>query len=165
MKNLLALSLALALSACSTVTPITEHQATVGQVKIVYAGKDWTTISSTGTAPLHNHTVTALTEASKLAAMRARQNISAFLSNSVASHNDAETVSHTDSHGQAADKHDAGDQSVLTTVVENIRESSASILRGVQVTDSTTLDDMVVVKVEVSRQSIDAAKSIQESLK
>ena len=57
-----------------------------------------------------------------------------------------------------------GEISAITTVIEHIKDSSAAILRGVQVTSQTVSRDFVRVEVTATKQSIVAAQSIQSSM-
>ena len=166
--KLISIAIFLMFAACTTpkALPITEHEKTIQKVKVVYnSNGEWIKLTASGTAPLHNQSIAALSEAGKIAAMRARQNISQFLSNSVESTQTADISSRSNTLGASSAVQAEGDQTTYTIAVEHLKESSSSILKGVQVTDSKTYNDMVVVEVSVDAQSIVAAKSIAESLK
>lgn len=166
MKNILIVAIvALSLVGCGTnpTKPSVAHVQSIGSVQITYDDNgNWIKITSTGTAPLHNGSASALAESAKIAAMHAKQNIAEFMSNGLKSEKTADTSSNSKAHTEG-DKSD-GDMTTLTSVVEHIQEESHAILRGVQTVGQTATREFVTVEVAATKQSITTAQSIQNTM-
>ncbi len=168
MKYLIAIILVIAsLAGCGTPRTNTSsvHEQSIGSVQITYddAG-NWIKIVSSGIAPLHNSSAHATSEATKVAAMHAKQNIADFMSNSIQSDKSVDTESTSNVRSGRDKEKSEGEISTLTTVVEHIKDNSAAVLRGIQVTNQTVSRDFVRVEVTATKQSIVAAQSIQSSM-
>jgi hypothetical protein len=168
MKTIIIVTLAI-ISLIGCGTPGTNHSSvherTIGAVQITYDDNgSWIKISSYGTAALHNNSVHATSEAAKVAAMHAKQNIADFVSDNIQSDKtvDIESTSSVRS-GRDKDKSE-GEINTVTTVIEHIKDNSSAILRGVQVTSQTVTKEFVKVEVAATKQSINAAQSIQSSM-
>jgi hypothetical protein len=161
MKTIFALLAILAITGCSSIKTVpVSHEQHIGAVQITYDDDgNWTKIVSSGVAPLHNPTPHAMSEATKVAAMHAKQSLAEFMSNSVTSEKTADIVSKSEVHADpTADKVD--DMTTFTTVVEHIRDNSSAILRGTQITNQSSTRESTRVEITVTHQSIQAANSI-----
>ena len=188
MKNVLIVTvIALFISGCSSNKPPVQnvtpevHQETIGSVHITFDDTgNWIKLVSTGVAPTHNQSAQAISEASKIASMRAKQNIAEFMNNDVRSDKTVEVVTKSVKHASSGSDKNAHENNVLdnpadsvktddeirilTSVVERIRDSSNAILRGVQTTAQTVTNDQVEVEVSVSRQTISASQNLRASM-
>lgn len=187
MKNILIITVfALFVIGCSSSKPTAHnesevHQETIGAVHITFDETgNWIKLVSNGVATTHNHSPQAITEAGKIASMRAKQNIAEFMNNDVRSDKTVEVVTRSVKHAASgsdksarennfldnhADSEKTDDEiRILTSVVERIRDSSNAILRGIQTTNQTVRDDQVEVEVSVSRQSIAASQNLRASM-
>ena len=187
MKNvLIIIAIALFVAGCSSIKPIAKtapevHQETIGSVHITFDDTgNWIKLVSNGVAPTYNHSAQAISEASKIASMRAKQNIAEFMNNDVRSDKNVEVVAKSVKHTSSgsdksarenntldspADSEKTNDEiRILTSAVERIRDSSNAILRGVQTTNQTVTDDQVEVEVSVSRQSIAASQNLRATM-
>lgn len=164
---LIVIAVLFSIAGCGTTKPITSavHEQTIGSVQITYddAG-NWIKIVSSGVAPVHNKSAHAVSEATKVAAMHAKQNIADFMSNDIHSEKTVDTASTSKVHaGPEGEKNDDG-MNTLTTVIEHIKDNSNAILRGVQITNQSVTSETVRVEVAATKQSITAAQSIQNTM-
>jgi hypothetical protein len=190
MKNLLIIIAALiSITGCGTSKPVTAaaHQETIGEVQITFDDSgNWIKLVSTGVAPTYDKSAQSVSEATKIAAMRAKQNIAEFMNNDIRSDKSVDVVtksvkkssnvtnknshdangadSNADSDVKSDSEKSADDISTLTTVMEHIRDNSNAILRGVQITNETVSPESVWIEVTVSKQSIGASQSIRSSM-
>lgn len=171
MKTILIIIAALlSIAGCGTTKPITAaavHEQTIGSVQITFDDTgNWIKLVSSGVVPTHDKSSHATSEATKIAAMHAKQNIVEFMSNDIRSDKTVDTTSksriHTGADGQA-EKSDA-DMDTLTTVIEHIRDNSAAILRGVYITNQDVSPEFVRVEVTVTKQSIAASQSVRDTM-
>jgi hypothetical protein len=136
------------------------HEQIVGDILITYDdSSNWIKLVTTGSAPLHNSTPHATSEASKVAFMHAKQSLAEFMTSDFKSTKVAKTESNSKMSGS-----DDTNMTVLTTVVENIKDNSTAILRGVQLTGRTVTDETVIVELTVSKLSINASRSLQSAM-
>lgn len=172
MKTILILiAVLLSIAGCSSTpakvaAPVIREQ-TIGYVTVTYDDKgEWSKIVSAGTAPVHNNSAHAVSEAAKVASMHAKQNIADFMSNDFHSEKTAEIKSNSKVHAGKGKEEELTDSDIttLTAVVERIRDNSSAILRGVYVTEQTTSENFVKVEVATTKQSIAAAQAIQNSM-
>jgi hypothetical protein len=178
----------LSVTGCGTTKPIAAavHQETIGAVQITFDDTgNWIKLVSTGVAPTPNKSAQAVSEATKIASMRAKQNIAEFLNNDIRSDKTVEVVSKSMKHSSTVSDKNAHEENgadntasggktdteksddeikTLTTVVEHIRDNSNTILRGVQVTNQTISPESVWVEVTVSKQSIAASQSLRTTM-
>lgn len=188
MKNIsIVIAIAISVAGCGTIKPITAaavHEQTIGAVQITFDDTgNWIKLVSTGVAPTHDKSAQAASEATKIAAMRAKQNIVEFLNNDIRSDKTVEIVTKSSRKSSTgSDKSsregsgiewsdaiggnktntekDEGELKIMTTVIERIRDNSSSILRGVQTTKQSVAPDHAWVEVTVSKQSIAASQSL-----
>ena len=178
----------LSVTGCGTTKPITAavHQETIGAVQITFDDTgNWIKLVSTGVAPTPNKSAQAVSEATKIASMRAKQNIAEFLNNDIRSDKTVEVISKSMKHSSTVSDKNAHEENsadntasggktdteksddeikTLTTVIERIRDNSNAILRGVQVTNQTISPESVWVEVTVSKQSIAASQSLRTTM-
>jgi len=190
MKTIILIIAALfSIAGCGSTKPISSatHQETIGAVQITFDDTgNWIKLVSTGVAPTHNKSTQSISEATKIASMRAKQNIAEFLNNDIRSDKSVEVVTKSskrssedanknshedngaDTHSTSTGKSDTekteDEVNTLTTVIEHIRDNSNAILRGVQITNQNTSSNSVWVEVTVSRQSITASQSLRDTL-
>jgi hypothetical protein len=170
MKSIIAIAaLLLSITACITTKPkaipLSEHEKTIGSVRVTYDNDgNWIKLESTGVAPLHNKSTHSLSEASKIASMYAKQNISEFLSNSFNSTHTADISSESRIQSAASSVQEDGDLNTITILVDHLREDSSQILKGVYIKNQVISEDQVSVDVEVSKQSIAASLSISSQI-
>jgi hypothetical protein len=128
----------------------------------------------------------SVSEATKIAAMRAKQNIAEFMNNDINSDKSVDIVTKSvktssngtdkrsqedngaDTNSDSDDKSDsemnAHETKTLITVMERIRDNSNAILRGVQITNQSVSPESVWVEVTVSKQSIAASESLRTTM-
>lgn len=168
MKRSIALIavLALALAGCGTMKPTAvAHEQTIGSVVITYDGDgNWIKIVSTGVAPLNDKSTFAVSEATKIAAMHAKQNIAEFINNDVSSNKTADVTSTSKVHSKNGTDLSDNDMNTLTVAVEHIRDDSQAVLRGVHVSNQSFTRDSATVEVTVTKQSIGASQSIEAAM-
>ena len=190
MKNVFILTaIACFVTGCGAIKPTAlsaspVHQETIGAVHITFDETgNWLKLVSTGIAPMHNKSALSVSEAAKIASMRAKQNIAEFMNNNIRSDKTVEVVTKSNSHtasGSEQNTHEdnGAEDSIsadgkantekrndeirtLTTVIERIRDDSSAILRGIQTTNQVVTDDQVLVEVCVSKQSIAASQNLR----
>lgn len=158
----------------------TTFQETNGVVNLAFDEKgNWVALSTTGTAELNGNSVVAQENAISVAAMRAKRNISEFLNNSMKSTKTVEGVAKSHQKTLTRNNPDSETDDATTrkndeisetsrqfaqTVNEKIVDSSNAILKGVRITSQQITGDRAVVMLEVSQQSMAAAKSIQHRM-
>ena len=150
---------------------------------------NWLTIKSTATAPLVNNAPEGVEIAFKTAAMRAKRNLTEFMSNDVKSTKSVQTISKSylkniaqvDSNNESStggDDDDAANNSQATkesrqkantiaqTVRERIDDNSQAILKGVQVTERKISKEQqhVSVTIVVTQQSIRGAEQVRRAM-
>ena len=164
MKTTISSLLLVLLVGCSSVPQkqkdTSNHEQAIGSITLTYNGSgEWVKLSSVGTAPINDQSPHAISEASKVAALHAKQNIAEFMSDSLKGTKvvDTHSKSNVNSKGDDSDN----DQNTITEVMEHIKSESSAILKGVHVTNQTVSDRYVQVNVEVTKQTIDVSKSIQ----
>ena len=187
--TLIIIAALISIAGCGTTKPITAaaHQETIGAVQITFDDTgNWIKLVSTGVAPTYDKSAQSVSEATKIASMRAKQNIAEFMNNDIRSDKLVDVVTKSvkessngtnknsheangaDTNADSSDKSDseksAYDINTLTTVMEHIRDNSNAILRGVQVTNQTVSPESVWVEVTVSKQSIGASQSLRNSM-
>lgn len=186
---LIIITVLFSIAGCGSTKPITTaaHQETIGAVQITFDNTgNWIKLVSTGVAPTYDKSAQSVSEATKIASMRAKQNIAEFLNNDIRSDKSVEVVTksvqkssastdknthenngadnNSDSGGKSDSEKSADEINTLTTVMEHIRDNSTAILRGVQVTNQTVSPESVWVEVTVSKQSIVASQSLRTTM-
>jgi hypothetical protein len=171
MKRLIALIVLIALitlgiTGCGTVKPTNiAHEQAIGSVVITYDGDgNWIKIVSNGVAPLNDKTTFAVSEATKIAAMHAKQNIAEFINSDIHSSKMADVTSTSTVHSQANTDVSENDMTTLTTAIEHIKDDSAAVLRGVHITNQSFTSEFARVEVTVTKQSIGASQSLQADM-
>jgi hypothetical protein len=150
---------------------------------------NWISIKSSATAPLVNNAPEGVEIAFKTATMRAKRNLTEFMSNDVKSTKSVQTISKSylkniaqvDSSNEsntAGDEEDAASNSQATkesrqkantvaqTVRERIDDNSQAILKGVQVTERKVSKEQqhVSVTILVTQQSIKGAEQMRKAM-
>jgi hypothetical protein len=158
--------IALTITGCGTTKPTSvAHEQAIGSVVITYDGDgNWIKIVSNGVAPLNDKSTFAVSEATKIAAMHAKQNIAEFINNSIHSNKTADITSTSKVHSKNGTDTSDNDMDALTVAVEHIRDDSEAVLRGVHVTNQSYTQEFTRVEVTATKQSIGAAQSIQASM-
>ena len=189
----------LGLAACSS-TPKNPTDATPGRtadvefleangpLTLTFDDKgNWVSIKSSATAPLVNNAPEGVEIAFKTATMRAKRNLTEFMSNDVKSTKSVQTISKSylkniaqvDSANEsntAGEDEDAASNSQATkesrqkantiaqTVRERIDDNAQAILKGVQVTERKVSKEQqhVSVTILVTQQSIKGAEQIRK---
>jgi hypothetical protein len=190
MKSILIIIAAfISITGCGTTKPITAaaHQEAIGAVQITFDDTgNWIKLVSTGVAPTYDKSAQSVSEATKIASMRAKQNIAEFLNNDIRSDKSVEVITksvqkssagtdknthedngagnNSDSGGKSDSEKSEDEINTLTTVMEHIRDNSNAILRGVQVTNQTVSPESVWVEVTVSKLSIVASQSLRANM-
>lgn len=157
---------ALTVAGCGTIKPTTiVHEQTIGSVVITYDGDgNWIKIVSNGVAPLNDRSPFAVSEATKIAAMRAKQNVAEFINDDIHSDKTADVTSKSTVHSKSGTDSSDNDMTTLTVAVEHIRDESDAVLRGVHITNQSFTSDYARVEVTATKQSIGAAQSIQADM-
>jgi PBP1b-binding outer membrane lipoprotein LpoB len=168
MKNILIIIAALIfIAGCSATRTNTSsvNEQTIGSVQITYDDSgNWIKIVSSGMAPLHNSSAHATSEATKVAAMHANQNIADFMSSNIQSDKTVDTESTSNVRSGRDHEKSDGEINTLTAVIEHIKDNSTAILRGIQITNQSVSREFVRVEVTATKQSIVAAQLINSSM-
>lgn len=141
----------------------------VDGVLITYDGNgDWVKLITSGSAPIHDSSAHAVAEATKVASMHAKQSLADFINNDFTSRKTSNTNSTSKIHTGPKDKdsdeiHD-NDVQTLTTVMEQIRDNSAAVLRGVYITSRNVTEDAVSIEITATKQSISASHAIRNAM-
>lgn len=150
---------------------------------------NWVSIKSSATAPLVNNAPEGVEIAFKTATMRAKRNLTEFMSNDVKSTKSVQTISKSylkniaqvDSANEsntAGEDEDAASNSQATkesrqkantiaqTVRERIDDNAQAILKGVQVTERKVSKEQqhVSVTILVTQQSIKGAEQVRKAM-
>ncbi len=191
----------LGLAACSS-TPKNPTDATPGRtadvefleangpLTLTFDDKgNWVSIKSSATAPLVNNAPEGVEIAFKTATMRAKRNLTEFMSNDVKSTKSVQTISKsylkniaqvdsTNESNTAGEDEDAASNSQATkesrqkantiaqTVRERIDDNAQAILKGVQVTERKVSKEQqhVSVTILVTQQSIKGAEQVRKAM-
>ena len=162
----LAAIVALTVAGCGTIKPTSvAHEQAIGSVVITYDGDgNWIKVVSTGVAPLSDKSTFAVSEATKIAAMHAKQNIAEFISSNIHSDKTADITSTSTVHSKNSTDVSDNDLVTLTTAVEHIKDESASVLRGVHITNQSFTNEFARVEVTTTKQSVGASQSIEADM-
>lgn len=198
---LIASAIFLGLTACSS-TPKNPVDATPGRtadvefleangpLTLTFDDKgNWVSIKSSATAPLVSNAPEWVEVAFKTATMRAKRNLTEFMSNDVKSTKSVQTISkaylkniaQVDSANESntsGDDEDAASNSQATkesrqkantvaqTVRERIDDNSQAILKGVQITERKVSKEQqhVSVTIVVTQQSIKGAEQVRKAM-
>ena len=150
---------------------------------------NWVSIKSSATAPLVNNAPEGVEIAFKTATMRAKRNLTEFMSNDVKSTKSVQTISKsylkniaqvdsTNESNTAGEDEDAASNSQATkesrqkantiaqTVRERIDDNAQAILKGVQVTERKVSKEQqhVSVTILVTQQSIKGAEQVRKAM-
>lgn len=191
----------LGLTACSS-TPKNPVDATPGRtadvefleangpLTLTFDDKgNWLSITSSATAPLVSNAPEGVEVAFKTATMRAKRNLTEFMSNDVKSTKSVQTISKSylkniaqvDSSNEsntAAEDEDAASNrqavkesrqkanTIAQTVRERIDDNAQAILKGVQITQRKVSKEQqhVSVTISVTQQSIKGAEQVRKAM-
>lgn len=137
--------------------PVTTEQVMIGSLKLTYnSNGEMVKMVATGVAPLAGRSAHSLSEASKIAQLRAKQTIVEFLKNDVKVNTDmmSQSLSNATSNSENINNDNI---EIVTKVAETIKSNSQAVLRGLMLTNQTVANDSVIVEMTVSPQSVDAA--------
>lgn len=172
----------------STATAESAFQESTGTLNLVFdAQGNWIRLSAKGSAGLADDSPASRESALMIASLRAKRTLAEFLSSQVKSEStvrriaktyarkfqsaeqqsdeavaDSEAASNPDDDKRGAKSEQA--HRVASVLVERINESSAAILKGVQVSYRSFEDGRVVVEVSTSRQSIAASRQVSRAM-
>jgi hypothetical protein len=162
----IAALVALAITGCGTIKPNNiAHEQAIGSVLITYDGDgNWIKIVSNGVAPVNDKTTFAVSEATKIAAMHAKQNIAEFINSDIHSDKSADVTSTSTVHSKGGSDVSENDMTTLTVAVEHIKDESTAVLRGVHITNQSFTSEFARVEVTATKQSIGASQSLQSDM-
>lgn len=164
MKKIITLVLISVIASCSANKGLNEVSNQVisfaessGKIEMEVDKKgEWVYIQSLGSSPLLSDDNHAIEQAFNAATMRAKANLSEFLTNEIKSDKSTSTT--------IGLKKEAEEQRKLDSeVVEKISSNSKSILKGVYVTERKISDDRtyVIVKIKTDKKTLKAINSIK----
>lgn len=172
----------------SAATAESAFQESTGTLNLVFDEQgNWIRLSAKGSAGLADDSPASRESALMIASLRAKRTLAEFLSSQVKSETtthriaktyarkfqsaeqqseeaaaDSEAASNPDDEKRSAKSEQA--HRVASVLVERINESSAAILKGVQVSYRSFEDGRVVVEVSASRQSIAASRQVSRAM-
>jgi len=172
----------------SSTTAESAFQESTGTLNLVFdAQGNWIRLSAKGSAGLADDSPASRESALMIASLRAKRTLAEFLSSQVKSEStvrriaktyarnfqsaeqqgeeiasDSEAAPSADDERRTAKSEQA--HRVASVLVERINESSAAILKGVQVSYRSFEDGRVVVEVSASRQSIAASRQVSRAM-
>ena len=174
MKYLLILFIALSVG-CSTTKKDVESANKIsstflgGSIKVSYT-KDgqFDFLTSTANAPVTSQLPSARDEAVTVATIKARRQISEFISTEVQSERFISSVSNSLQNSEVDSKNtnSSNNSKIAYEVRENIKQKSNAILQGTFVENEQldTNSGLIVVTVRAGRKESDLAKSIKQSV-
>lgn len=167
-KSLIALSLVVLFSGCSTFSKKEEKMVTSefanGDIKISYTlGGEIDTIHSTSSARVSSTLPGAVDEAVTVATMRARRQLSEFIKTDIETDRFVNTITDSVQNAESFGGESATSKSVKSKIVYDVKESmkqkSNAILRGTYVDSKRFDSDTKTVLVTIKSSPKDVANS------
>ncbi|MES2585815.1 MAG: hypothetical protein V4536_02740 [Pseudomonadota bacterium] len=126
---------------------------------------NWETIKSSATYNIVGNGHTSISDASTIASMRAKQNITEFISNDVRTEKtfNGLTKAYSEQLNDGDDKINKEGADVATKLQTQITDSSAAILKGVILVSQQVSGNKVAVTVQVDRKSLKAARDLRHA--
>ena len=131
-------------------------------------GSDWNKIYSTGEADLKFGDNRDVRMAKKKAVLRAKAELSKFFKEQISTEETLEDITKECLNATSGDKRitEENIRKTVVTTIERIKNQSGAILKGVLLLETNVDRDkkLVLVKVGISRNSIDIANSVQAEI-
>jgi hypothetical protein len=132
-------------------------------------GSDWERIFSTGEADLKFGDTRDVRLAKKKAVLRAKAELSKFFKETISTEETIEDITKESLNATAGNQgiSEENTRKTVVTTIERTKNQSDAILKGVIVLETKVdrNDKVVVVKVGLSRNSIDVASRVQSTIK
>ena len=177
-KILIAASIALALSACST-TKLTQddgpsseavkYTQDFGKVEVTFNDKgDWESLKSSATSSVPIEVDAGLEQGMNVATMRAKRNIVEFINQDLKSSKTTDTITKSLAKNVSEDNEVSKQRAanIASEITEKITVQADGILKGVYVIERKVSSDSktVVVTVQVDKRSMRAANQLRMAM-